>query len=483
MLTEAFPKLNDSRAVQQLRAFLRSGWFIGIIVALMACSELFSLELYVIYAFVIFGLAIVLVSEDTLPLVPMVVCGYMLFSAKNNPGMHPDGLFSHAYAQYVLVFAILVIAVLLIGRLISKLAQRRKQGVPKLLVGFALLGIAYLLCGLFTEGFDARSVFFGFVQVAALSGFYFYFYFTIDWDKVPEDYIALLFTIVGVGLLAQIIGTYFNPGAPGLDGEGDRGKLYTGWGVWNCTGCVMAMCMPAPVYFAVKKKHGWLFTLISCVYFLGVFLTQSRGAILFSAVVFLACIVYNLVVSKGRERLYNAIVYGALVLGAVLALLIFSDQLAAMFRSLLEDGLESQPRLNLYQQCWQAFLESPAFGKGWYNSPGEQFVNGNIAANGDPALANYFIPGFAHNTFFQLIACGGILAFVAYLIHRTQTILMVVRDPSPLKIVAFLCISSMLFTSLVDNHVFNLGPGILYSVLLIFSERVQTKKAPFPKRA
>ena len=69
MLTEAFPKLNDSRAVLGLRAFLRSGWFIGVVVLLMACSELFSLELYVIYAYAVLGLVIVLLSEDTLPTV------------------------------------------------------------------------------------------------------------------------------------------------------------------------------------------------------------------------------------------------------------------------------------------------------------------------------------------------------------------------------------------------------------------------------
>lgn len=50
MLTEAFPKLNTSRVILGLRAFLRSRWFIALIALLMVCSELFSLELYVIGA-------------------------------------------------------------------------------------------------------------------------------------------------------------------------------------------------------------------------------------------------------------------------------------------------------------------------------------------------------------------------------------------------------------------------------------------------
>ena len=471
MLTEAFPKLNDSRAMQQLHAFLRSGWFIGIVALLMACSEIFSLELYVIYAYVVFGFVIVLVSEDTLPAVPMVVCGYMLFSSENNPGMHPDSLFSKPYAQFALGYAVAVLSVLLIGRLISKLLQGKRHGVPKLLAGFLLLGVAYLASGLFSAGFDGKSVFFGFVEIAALCGFYFYFYFTVDWDKVTEDRLALLFTIVGAGVLAEIVGLYFNPGAPGLDGEGNRNQLYTGWGVWNCVGCVMAMCMPAPVYLAVKKKHGWCFALLSCLYFLGVLLTQSRGSILFGAVVFVACIVYTLIASKGRERIYSAIVYGALLLGGVIACIIFSEKIAAMFQSLLNAGMDDSGRLSLYEQCWEAFKKFPLFGVGWYDTPGIQLGNGSMYPNGNPALEGYFVPGFAHNTFFQLIGCGGLFAFVAYFFHRTQTVLMAVRDPSPLKITAALCIAAMLLTSFVDNHVFNMGPGLLYSVILVFAEK------------
>ncbi len=481
MLTEAFPKLNNSRAVQQLRAFLRSGWFIGVIAVLMACSELFSLELYVICAYVVLGLLIVLVCEDTLPVVPMVVSGYMLFSSPNNPGMHPDGLFSNAYAQYTLVFAIAVIAVLLAGRLVSKLMERKKRGVPKLLVGFVLLGAAYLMGGLASPYYDGRSVFFGFVQIAALCGFYFYLYFTVDWEKAPEGYVALLFTIIGAGVLAQVVGMYFNPGALRADGTVDRNQLYTGWGVWNCVGCVMAMCMPAPVYFAVTKKNGWIYTLISCIYFLGVILTQSRGSILFATVIFLACVVYTLVKARGREKLWSAIVYGALAAGGAVAMLVFSDRLGEIFRSLLDLGLNDSDRFNLYERCWNVFRRYPSFGVGWYDVPGKQLVNGQMLENGQPGTESYFIPGFAHNTFFQLIACGGVFAFIAYLIHRAQTVLMVVRDPSPLKVVAFLCIGAMLLTSFVDNHVFNMGPGILYSVLLVFSERERAAR-PSPRR-
>ena len=482
MLTEAFPKLNTSRVILGLRAFLRSRWFIALIALLMVCSELFSLELYVIGAYAVLGLAIVLVSEDTLPAVPMAVCGYMLMSAKNNIGFHPDSLLAQPYAQFTIGFCVAVLAVCFLGRLVSKLMERKKRGVPKFLSGFVLLGAAYLLGGLGSSFYDAASALFGVVQILALSGFYFYFYFTVDWENTPEDYLAELFAIVGVGVFLEVIGTYFNPGAPGLDGQGDRGQLYTGWGVWNCVGCVMAMCMPAPIYFAVKKKHGWIYSLVSCVFYLGVILTQSRGSILFGSAVFIACIVYNLYKAKGREKLWCGIVYAALLVGAAIAAVLFRDKLADIFASLINAGMNDSGRLDLYDQCWNSFLKHPVFGVGWYDSPGIQLGNGSMYPNGDPHLEGYFIPGFAHNTFFQLIGCGGAFALIAYLFHRTQTVLLVFRDPTPTKIVAALCVAAMLLTSFVDNHVFNMGPGLLYSVLLVFAEKERSPQPALLKR-
>lgn len=63
----------------------------------------------------------------------------------------------------------------------------------------------------------------------------------------------------------------------------------------------MAMCMPAPVYFAVKNKNGWAYTILCTVFYLGVMVTQSRGAMLFGSVVYLGCVVVTLVGSKKKS--------------------------------------------------------------------------------------------------------------------------------------------------------------------------------------
>ena len=472
MLTEAFPQLQRLRAVTSLRAFFRSGWFAGVVVILMACSELFGAEIAVIYCYLAFGLLIALLCDDMLPIVPMVACGYMLFSAQNNPGKFPDSLFGRAEGQLALFYAIALVVVILIGRLVSMLLQGGRRGVPKLLWGFLALGAAYLLSGLFSPYYDGRTALMGFVQIAALCGFYFYFYFTVRWENVPRGYLPLVVTAVGAGLLAEIAGMYFNPGVIGPDGSIDRAHLYTGWGIYNNVGCMMAMCMPAPVWFALKKKHGWAFTILNTVYYLGALLTQSRGTMLFATLVYLACVVVTLVGAKKGARRQHVIVYAAVLAAAAVGIFLFREQVADLFASVISQGFNDSARFDTWRACWQRFLEYPVFGVGFYKTPGTVLTeNGMLTEFVDGTPEGMFLALRSHNTCFQLIATGGAVALAAYLFHRIQTLVLCLRRPNAEKIVALLCIFSLLLTSLTDCHMFNMGPGLLYSILLVFSEK------------
>ncbi len=472
MLTEAFPQLRERRAVIGVRNFFRSGWFAALAALLMACSELFGLEIFVIYAYLVFGLLIVLFADDMLGIVPMVCCGYMIFSAENNPGKFPDALFGQPQGQLALFYAVAVIAVMLIGRLVSMLLEREKRGVPKLTVGFLLLGASYLLGGAFSPYYDGRTVLMGFVQIAALCGFYFYFYYTIRWDRVPKGYLPMVITIVGVGMLAEIVGMYFGEGLINEDGSVNRWMLYTGWGIYNNVGCVMAMCMPAPVYFAVKNKNGWAYTILCTVFYLGVMLTQSRGAMLFGSVVYLGCVVVTLVGSKKKERLWNAVVFAALLVAGLISAVVFRDEIVGLFLSVIQQGWNDSSRFSTWRACWQRFLEYPGFGVGFYKTPGTLLTeDGMFTEFVDGTPEGTFLALRAHNTFFQLISTGGTFAIVAYLVHRVQTLILCFRRPNTEKIVAALCVASLLLTSMVDCHVFNMGPGLMYSAWLVFGEK------------
>ncbi|MDE5896275.1 MAG: hypothetical protein K2H43_00510, partial [Clostridia bacterium] len=269
MLTECIPKLKTYRVVRALRAFFRSGFYSALVVMLMLCSELFGWELPVYYLYFIFLAAALLLAEDTLAVVPPAFCGYMTFSARNNPVKFPEtAVFTKPGAAAALVVVLVLIGVLLVTRLIFELIKRPRKSFPKLSIGFLVLGVAYVLGGAFTAGYSARTVLFGLVQIVSLCAFYYYLYYTIDWKTLDKGYLFELITIVGVGMLGEIAGMYCNPGVFTASGV-NRDMLYTGWGVCNNVGCVMAMCMPAPFYLGAVRKHGWVFSAIGCGFYLG----------------------------------------------------------------------------------------------------------------------------------------------------------------------------------------------------------------------
>lgn len=472
MLTAACPKLEQSKCTLFLRAFFRSPAYPFLIAALMAVSELFSLELLVYFVYLFLGTLCVLFCEDLWGVFPIACCGYMTFSAENNPGWNPETtVFGKPLAQILLIFVLAAAAVLLGGRLVQTAILRNGRGVPKLLLGFLALGLFYLLAGAFSGYYATDTVFYGALQILSLCGFYFLFYYTVDWENTDKRAVFWVFTAIGCGLMAEIAGMYLKSGIL-TSGVPSRTFLYTGWGIYNNVGGMMALCMPAPFYFSLRsEKYGFAGTILGCLFFLFVALTQSRSAILCGGVVFLVCAAVVLVKTRGKQRVVNAVLFGALLIGLAVAVLVLHDKVSSVFASLFEVGMNPNGRTVIYENCWKSFCGAPWFGKGFYHTPGAVmskdgqmiFVDGSASAGG-------FIPARAHNTVLQLLASGGIFALAAYLFHRLQTALLLFRRPTAEKTAIALCIASLLLASLLDCHFFNLGPGILYGCLLVAAE-------------
>ncbi len=485
MLIAMFPKLENTKFTQFVRAFFRSPYYPFLIAALMALSEIFALELPVYYIYLCLGVLCAFLCEDTLGILPIVCCSYMTFAYKNSPhGASDHKLFSNAANMTQLLFILAVAVVVLLARFVTFLANHPKRKAPFLAPGFLLLLIGYMLSGVgYPEYVAQNAIFYAFAQIIALSFFYFYFYYTVDWKNVGKSYIFTVFIAIGVGLLAEIGGMYTHDGVFERLDDGswkvNRSALGTGWGVYNNVGCVMAMCIPAPFYFSVKnEKWGWAFSVLGCVFMLGVALTQSRGSILFGTVIFIACVVTVLIKAKKKNRILNAVVFGSMLLAFVIAMILFHEEAGRLFiaigktikdvfNQLLAHDLQpdqlSSGRLGQYAECWKKFMEHPLFGVGFHNlgqgDGGFSFLENNV-----------LLPPRAHNTFFQLAASGGIVALLVYCFHRFQTLWLWLRKPNFEKTMAAFIIGALVLTSLLDCHFFNYGPGILYGCVLAYME-------------
>ncbi len=485
MLCECFPKMKGCKIVVWLNAFFTSAYYPVLIAVLMVLSNLFSLELPVYYIYIFFVVLAALLAEDLLPVVPVLCCSYMTVSAPNNPAdfspVSPsvvnDGrdvsVFYKPEFQLQLAFLIIVAALVLIARLIFTLIVRPNKRAPKLCIGFAVLGAAYLLGGAFSGFYAFDTVLFGFVQVAALCIFYFLFYYTVDWKKVKIGYWAFLFTVIGFGMVCETIGLYFLPGVV-VGGEVIRAKMVTGWGMYNNVGCILAMCLPAPFYFAAVKKYGWIFTLTGTVFMLALAVTQSRGSALFGCIVYAACAVAVLIKSAKAEKIAHVIVFGSVAVVLGICAVVLWDKFIDLFNSLIGIGFNDNGRFEIYRKCLNVFTEHPWFGVGFYETPGFRW---GAMPEGS------FLPPRAHDTYMQLLASGGIVALAAYLYHRAETLLLFFRRPSAEKTFIAFSAAALVLTSILDCHFFNFGPALLYSVILICAEGTEIRDGiPLKKR-
>ncbi len=467
MLTDAFPKLNRSRFVAALRDFYHSGSYIALLVILMLFAQLFSMELLVWWMYLALGALALLVDEDTIAVAPIFCCGYMSVSGANNPGRYEDTIFTRPECVLQLAIILVIGVIFIMGRLLSKQLTSPRRDRPALLFGFVALGFAYLLGGAFTPYYGTRTLLFGFVQIVSLALIYFFFRATVNWDRLSKEYGLKLFFALGLGLVVEVVGMYFQPWVDLKNFS--RGMLYTGWGIYNNVGAALALCIPAAFYFSAVRRNGWVYTFFASVMLLGVFLSQSRGSILFGVAVYILSAIFALVCAKKGERVKQGVVYLFLLLALVAACAAFREQFLALFRSVIEAGLASSGREKIYAACWKTFLSHPIFGVGFYETPGALLNDGGILDLA-PCPPDVFLPPRAHNTFMQLIASGGAVALLAYLFHRVQTLRLFFCKPTKQKTFLGLCILALLLTSLLDCHFFNIGPGFLYSFLLVFAE-------------
>ena len=478
MLTDAFPQFKDARAVKLIRALIRSPWYLAINVLLMVCAELFSLELPVFYVYFIFVLFVVLFDEDLLGVLVLIPCHYLAISAANNPGKGALTLFTNPTQMVPLLILIALYLVILPARLVSLLILNKNKKAPELWLGIVCFSAALILGGAFSGYWGKRTIVFGLVEIASLFALYLFFYYAVNWKNIPKHYGMLLFMLLGAGVFVEVIGMYFMPGAI-TDSGINRNAFYTGWGIYNNVGCIMAMCVPAPFYFAIKRKEGWLYSIVGIMYYLAVLLTQSRNAMLFGTVILAACVILVLVRTKGWARWKNLIAFGAFVLIGAVAMIIFRHRLVSVFSKVINAGFNDYNRFDTYKACWKRFLESPIFGSGFYHTPGTVMLEDGMHTSYEGAVVDGltgFMPPRAHNTLFQLLASGGVFMLLCYLVHRVQTGILFFRHPTTEKTFAFICVTALLLTSLLDCHIFNFGPGLLYSVLLLVAEADNIKR-------
>lgn len=470
MLVRVFKNLKENKIVNAIRRSIDSIYMMIAIILLAAISNVFALEIPVYYIYTLIIVLTVLFCDDLLAIFPMPCCGYMTFARSNNPLSKEatSSFLNHQNMIHMLIIGT-IISVFLITRIIFDIVKNKeRRQMPKLLYGFIAIGIAYLLGGIFSEGYGLDTVIFGLIQILSLSFTYIIFYYTIDWKRVSKNYFPILFILIGCLMVVEIFNMLIEAGLFNTEGAFNRGNLFTGWGVYNNVACISLFTIPAPFYFAITKKNGWMYSLIGTVFLIFTILTQSRNGMLMGAIIYCICALVTLFATKGKERIKHLITYLVLFILLIVFLLIFKEIIENVFASIYKVGTDDSGRIDIYKNGLEQFKESFVFGKGFYEC--DAFRWGVKYESGD------FLPPRYHNTYVQILASCGIVGMVAYLYHRYQTIKLIYNNMNAGNAIISITILGFLMISVFDCHFHNFGPGLIYSALLLLSEKVYSKK-------
>ena len=449
--------------IGKINDFLTTPQYIAFVMILTLLSNVLSLELAVYSIFILTAVYICLVGRDLLPLMPIFLSCYIAPSVANNPGRNEDTVFSGAGGIFLAILGAVLLASCLY-RVIRDRKAYAAQTYP-LLPGMLILSAAYLLGGIGSLNYAQvapKNLLFAFLQGAAIWAPYLLFGGGVDWKNVRKDYFAWIGFFAGAALLCQLIWIYIRSDII-VDGVIHRSEIYTGWGIHNNLGAMLAMMIPYAFYLSTKYRKGWLGTVGGSAFLVGVIMSCSRNAMLTGCAIYLMCLILMLYYASNRKA--NTIAALVCISAVTIAVILFSQQLLLLFSDLLAMGFDPNSRDSIYSHGMQLFLKYPLLGGSFFSTEYQAW-----SWSTTEAFTGFFPPRW-HNTFVQMLASCGIVGMLAYLLHRAQTFCLILRKHNREKNFIACSILALLICSLFDCHFFNLGPTIFYSMALVFAEK------------
>ena len=433
------------------KSFFDGHYYPLLVFAVTLLSHTFSIEVLgisVILATACLGL---LVCDDMRFFISPLIFFILMFSQKS---VENGVFFTVGY-----IIAIITAIVLLLGFFVAHFIIYKKEKdfegflKSKLFLGFMLLCLALLLNGFFNfDEYIVGNFTFALVLAISFGGIFFLFRTGLRQDSSLKEYLFFVLFLVSCLVTLQLYLSFIYQ-IEFIEGEIVKESILVGWGMWNNVGGMLAFLLPTHFYFAATaKKYGYMFFASGILSYLAIVLCLSRSSLIVATAAITACAVISCF--KGRNKKVNRIATVSIAILGIAFIIIFWSKLSGILGDYLSRGLDDNGRFDIYRRGWQKFLENPIFGGGFHSARAQEHTF--IA----------FLPDRYHNTVIQLLGTMGIFGFLAYAIHRYETVVLMWKKRSLETAFFALCIASFLLTSLLDNHLFNIYPCFIYSIIL-----------------
>lgn len=461
--------LKDKLWYKKIKEVLSADYFPFVTAGVVLLCYYAGLDLVAAYYLMLVGTLMLVILDDLTPALSQLLFLGTFVSMQHTPSeFFKDFTPSDFYTrEYVLAQLGALIALFAGGAAyrIAVTARAKRFTLNPTFFGLCAFAVALILNGVFSAHYNPMSLGYGLALAALFLGIFAVFKDNVEWNGANLKKLSYGFVAFGAMLTVELLILYLTCDGLFEGGELVRRKLGFGWGMYNTIGMYLLLCLPFPFYLATVYKHGYLFYLLSYVFLGAIFLTFSRQAWGGAAVVFTVCVIALLVKEKGTRRKINAIITAVAVALALIVMIIMGDKVVNLIKKLFESvfggeggSFTGNGRLTLWKDAIKSFKSAPVFGVGFFAS-----VNENI----DPGFAGVsFVPGMFHDTFMQLLGSCGAVGFLAYVVHRVQTVMSFVKKISYAKIIVGVAVLGLLIVNLVDNHLFYFFPTIIYSGLI-----------------
>ena len=456
---------NENPFVARMRWFYSSVWY----PVWMACLTLFSYTLQLEYvAWLLVLLTVIpafLFCEDMMPILIASLFAPFFIAYQNSPGTvhHGGDLFAPHNLIWIALLAAAVV-VLFVAHLVLWGGAEKPFTQKTELTWFLIpLAITLLTNGLGHEAYTVKNLLYACLTCLTWIGFYLVYYFRLPKGQDAVHTFCRACFWVAVALIGEIIWVYTTNGVL-ADGGADSKKIYFGWGIYNNYGGIMALLIPVIFYLAATRRRGWIYYLGGLATWFAVALSNSRSSLLVGSLILVVCVVSVAFVGS-HKKLYR-IFLSVLAVGMIAAIFLFGEEISELLPRYAQVGFNDNGRIKIWKDTIALFKESPIFGAGFYEIPFDSYAK--------------ILPGIAHNTPVELLGAGGILLFLSYAAYRAKTVWLILRRPTVTRWFLGLCLATVIGTSLLDNHLFNIYPMFFYCGALVLIEHDYTATALSP---
>jgi O-antigen ligase len=454
-----------------------TGVLIPITLAILAViGSVFALEIFTIPASILLVVISLWATTSIKPFLFLVVTiSYHL------PAVHlyPSDYYTIGWHPYVLLGSILLLLVSLVYYIVKNqlFAHAPIKKIP-LVLPLAIMTAGMLLNGVLAPDYKIMNLVWSSLMMMVYFFVYVVVYLAIKREN-PRDmvqYFNLLTLLTSWILIVHMVKIYFVDGVI-VDGVLDRNRIVMGYGVCTLMGFHITTLIPVNFYGFMKGKTPVLSLVTAILIWISGIATTSRNAALIGTVYFIVCFVFS--AFYGRRVVAGRVIL-AVAGGVIVGIFLFFgyhyiypehinnelvrfvvDNVRILITQYINRGLNSSGRTDIWKRCFDLFMENPIFGKGFFGvRVSEQIV---------PAE---YIPEFAHNTIFELIAATGIVGALCYGCYRLATLKVMFHRFDLDRFMILVGASVMVAESLLDNYAFQIYTTFYYVIALAIAARL-----------